>query len=270
MALAKQYGTSKKARAAIKKGASGGADYLWRLKADEQFTVRYLQEPKDWYEAAQHYVAGEFVWCSDPDGRKSCESCQSGNSPSKRVLTNVLDRESGKVRIIQMTSQLADSVAGKIDRPITTADYTIWREGSTKENTTYGADRLDPTRCDLSRYTLLDVEAAIVAELGFDPGGEEPEDEEPRSSKPKSKSRPTRRSREEPEEEDDYEDDEEEDDEEEPEEEEEYRPRRKPARTSSASPPVKKKRPAREDGYDEFKPEKSRHPEASRVRKLRK
>jgi hypothetical protein len=261
VALAKRYGSVEKARASFKK-KGGGGEYLWRLKADESFTVRFLQEIPDWVGAFQHYIGGEFVWCTDPEKFKECPHCKDGDRPAERALANVLDRESGQVRILQMTKQLADSVAGRGKQPVTTADYEIWREGSSKENTKYGADRMDPTKISLSRYTLHDIEAALVAELGFDPDSdeEEEEEEEPRSSK-KKPSRPSRRSR-------DEEDDEDEDEEDEEDDEEEEAPRRPMRRTSSAKPAVKKK-PRRDDGYDEFKPEKSRHPEAVRARKLR-
>lgn len=304
MALGKRYGSVKKARASLKKG-SGSSEYLWRLKADEQWNVRFLQEPPDWFEAAQHYVGGEFIWCTDPEKFKNCEQCQSGDRPAKRALANVLDRETGKVRILQMTKQLADSVVGKVDRPITSADYVIWREGSGKDDTKYGADRLDASKCDLSRYKLHDIEAALIAELGFDPEADEDEDdeedEEPRSTRKASSKNSSKRRRPEPEEEDEEdedeeerprrsskpnprparrsshvdEDDEEDEDDDEDEEDDEDEPPARSRRTSSSRAasssrrPVKKSR-SRDDGYDEFKPEKSRHPEAARARKLRK
>lgn len=305
MALGKKFGSAKKARASFKKG-SGSSEFLWRLKADEQFPVRFLQEPEDWFRAAQHYVGGEFVWCTDPEKFKKCEHCAGGDRPAMRALANVLDRETGKVRILQMTKQLADSVVGKVDRPVTTADYEIWREGSSKDDTKYGADRMDSSKCDISRYKLHDIEAALIAELGFDPDEDDDEDEEeePRStrSKPSSRSssRPRRRSAEpddededdvdgEDEEEEDerprrskksntrparrsrhVDEDEEEDDEdvEDEEDDEDERPSRPRRSSSTPKRPVKKSR-SREDGYDEFKPEKSRHPEAVRTRKLR-
>lgn len=305
MALAKQYGSAKKARSALKKSAAGASEFLWRLKADESFPVRFLQEPADWFEAAQHYVGGSFVWCTDPENNKDCEHCENGDRPAKRALANVLDRTTGKVRILQMTTQLANSVVGKVDRPITTADYEIWREGSDKENTKYGADRMDPTPCKLSRYTLHDIEAALITELGFDPNAEEEEDE-PRSSKSssaKGKSKPSRHE----DEDDDYEDDEEDDEEvdqyaemdrsELKAEIKKYDPSYVAKKSQSDDTlreilrdlaadedddeddedelPARSKRPAkksrdREDGLDEFKPDKSRHPEARPARRLRK
>lgn len=300
MALAKQYGSAKKARSALKKSAAGASEFLWRLKADESFPVRFLQEPADWFEAAQHYVGGSFVWCTDPENNKECEHCENGDRPAKRALANVLDRTTGKVRILQMTTQLANSVVGKVDRPITTADYEIWREGSDKENTKYGADRMDPTPCKLSRYTIHDIEAALITELGFDPNAEEEEDE-PRSSKfQRIREHDAKKKSRHEDEDDDYEDDEEEEevdqyaemdrselkaeikkydpsfvakksqsdetlreilldmvqDADEDEEEEDEPPARP---KHSAKKPAKKSRD-REDGLDEFKPEKNRNP----------
>jgi hypothetical protein len=89
---------------------------------------------------------------------------------------------------------------------------------------------------------------------------EDEEDERParrRSSKP---SRPARRSSHEDEDDEDDEDDEEEEDDDE---DEDVRPAR---RSSSRRPSPSRKKSSRDDGLDEFKPSKSRHPEARAAR----
>lgn len=93
-----------------------------------------------------------------------------------------------------------------------------------------------------------------------DEDDEDEEDERPTRRRGSKPSRSSRRSSHEDEDDEDDEDDEEEEDDDE---DEDVRPARRPSPRSSSS---SRKKSSRDDGLDEFKPSKSRHPEASAAR----
>jgi hypothetical protein len=301
MPATKTYGSVREARKSLKKRGGASAGILVRLtETEEEMEVRFLQEPDEWSEAWSHWIAKKFYWCSND---KKCEYCESDQA-RKLVLANVIQRSTGKVVVVQMAPSLADDVLRRYDKfgdSITGCDWSLSRSG-TGLGTKYRADALKESKVNFTRYQLHDIGQIVDNELAAQNGDDpEEEDEEPRSSKrrPVRPSKPARlakrRQDEDEEEDDDYEDDVDEDDEEEEEEERPKRRRSAPARRPSKPKrrhpdeddeeddedeeteeedeeeeerprPVKKKPSSRRssDGYDEFKPEKSRHPQARR------
>lgn len=211
MAVAKAYGSIKNAKSSMKKRGGGANGVIVRLKAEETLKVRFLTEPDQWFEAQFHWPKGQKFpsWCSQ---EKSCANCKSGDNPRTCVLANVLDREGGKVVVMQMPGSLAQQVFKryeKFDGTVMDRDYELSREGSSLEDTKYMVDYDAPSRFNGKRYasSLHDIEEIILADMGDSDGDDDEEDEEPRSSKKSSPARP--KSRHADEDEDDEEDGEE-------------------------------------------------------------
>lgn len=268
--LREQFDTKKKASNSI-------IGYVAKGDTD----VRFLTEPDGWWQAFLHYYQDQkkYIWCTKDDG--DCQGCADNVRPKEVWLANVLNRKDGnKVQIIQMPYSLASQLFERYKRrkTITDRDMTLIREGEGL-NTEYRYDPLDPSRIDLKKYRsqLFDGEEIIEKEVAEQNG----DTEEPRSTKSKKSSRKS--SRDDDYDEDEYDEDDEDFDEEEDDEEEEA-PRR-----PSKRKPAPKRKPSRRsrhededdedededdedddedyDGLDEFRPEKSRHPEARRSSK---
>jgi hypothetical protein len=276
VAVAKKYGSATKAKQAIKASASAGG-LIQRVQADEPKMVRFLAEPGEWYEAAFHWPEGQKFpsWCGN--GKKNCELCRENDTPRKAVLAPALDRESGKVIILQMPPSAADGVLARYDKfgkSVRTCDYEIRREG-TGLKTKYIVDYEPESRFNFRKYEnqMPDIEAAILEEIEAQGGNadDEPEDEEPRSTKKRRSHTPDPEDYEDEDDLDDEDDDEDEDefddeDEEEEEDDDDEEEDARPARRSSTRNPPTKKSPARTtrttarkksssyDEEDEYKP----------------
>lgn len=243
MALTEKYGSKKAVRAAMKGSTNSGA--FLRLKDGDRLKVRFLTEMGDWERAYYHWL-DSFLWCSR---RPDCRGCEANDKPKRIWLANVLNREDGKVSILQVPYTVSEQLQLKDDKydTIMDRDYEISRTGSGQYDTKYSLDWDSPRPFKAERYKTLDAAAAILTELGLDDDDddeEEDEEDEPRTSRKSSRSsssRSVRRSRH---------DDEDVDEDDDEEDEEETRPRK-----SSKS----------RDGLDEFRPKKSLHPDAKRI-----
>lgn len=243
MALTEKYGSRKEVHAAMRGGKNSG-NFL-RLKDGNRIKVHFLTEMDQWERGFYHYYNEKFLWCSRRD---DCPACEADNKPNRVWLANVLERETGKVSVLQVPYTISEQLADKDEKyeTITDRDYEISRKGAGKNDTRYSLDWDSPRSFNAKRYKLIDIAASILIELGLnDDDDEEEEDEEPRTAK---KSRParssSRRSRD-----DEDDEDEDTDDEEDDEVEEEERPRKSSKKSSR-------------DGLDEFRSGKSKHPAA--------
>lgn len=242
MALTEKYGSKKEVHAAMKGSASSGA--FLRVKDGDRIKVRFLTEMGEWERAFYHYL-DSFLWCSR---RPDCRGCEAEDRPKRIWLANVLNRDTGKVAILQVPFSISEQIQMKDAKydTIMDRDYEVSRVGAGLTDTKYSLDWDSPRPFKAERYNLIDIAAAILAELGLDDGDEEEdEEEEPRSSKSQRirEHDAKKKSRSRDEDEDEDEDDEEEDE------------RPAPRRSSNPS----------RDGLDEFRPKKPLRPEAKRV-----
>lgn len=208
-------GVAKSTKAIKDSLKKGGAGYLTRVPKDGSMTVRFLTEPEgNWVEYMEHYNADfNFFPCVEGDC-VGCENQKDGDYPSKRFLANALDVEEGKVVPLVLPKTLAAALMRRYDRygTLTDRDYTLMRTGDGFD-TTYDVEAEAPTKVNVKRYDLLDLEEALEKQL---PGAEvddEDEDDEPEIPAKKFGGKKRRPAPEPEDEDDDVEDDE--DDEEE-------------------------------------------------------
>lgn len=213
---------------AAKKSAKAGGNSLVRtIPSEGSITVRFLEEPPDWYGYYEHFEKsmGGYFPCTGDD----CPGCQNPSddgSRSFRYLANAYVVDDSKVMAVKMPKSLVEQLLKYHEKWGTSLDrdYDLSKSGSGKTGTNYMASPDSPSKMKLSRFSPLDLDEVLESML-LD--GED-DDEEPRRKKTKGKAS-TKRSRDEDDEEDDdpWDDDDDDDDEE-----EEERPRKKKKATA--------------------------------------
>lgn len=160
-------------KSSLKKG--GGAGYLTRVSADSSLTVRFLTEPEgNWVQYYEHYDdTRKFYPCTD-----DCPGCADGDSPSQRYLANALDVADGKVIPLVMPKTLAASAVKKYEKygTLLDRDYEIERSGSGFD-TSYEITPEPPSKMNVSRFDLIDLEEILAAQLQDEDEDVEDEDE---------------------------------------------------------------------------------------------
>lgn len=174
-------------------GSSAGGQHpsLKIIRAEEPLTVRFLEEPENWFGYMEHYdpEKQQFVTCTEG------ECCDELQKPGMAVLASAFVRDDGKVMAVKMKSSLVEILIAYYEKwgTILDRDYELRRSGSGKNDTKYFASNEDRQPMNLSRYKPIDPEEVLLY-------GRDDEDESPRNA--------PRRSREDDYEDDDYEEDE--------------------------------------------------------------
>lgn len=163
--------------------SSGDRTWIKGVKANEDLTVRFLTEPDSWYAYREHYDPSvHFFPCIGKDN--DCPGCEHDSDKvqrtSRRYLANVLDVENGQVLPLKLPLDLAQRLVARYERngdTLLNRDYTLHRMGKGLD-TTYDVTPEDKSQMDLSQYTLIDLEKALVQQFedAFDLDSEE-EDE---------------------------------------------------------------------------------------------
>lgn len=167
-------------------------DEVWRLKDGEAAHVRFLTEPSGWSRYYEHFDASRsgspFIPCIGRDD--GCTYCDDGVRSGKKFLANIVDLQTDKARVIVLPQTAADFLykrwASKdtiMDRP-----FTIEREGSGKDDTTYTVDHEAPSRFNTKRFEIKDLEEVLQSMLDGPTVAEDDDDDEPSWSRKKKKS----------------------------------------------------------------------------------
>lgn len=149
-------------------GGSGRSAQLF-LKNDSSIKVRFLQEPTTFYEYLEHY---------DPDRKMfvpAFENDPLDNHPNevtrkvgKRWICNVLDVETGRVRIVKLNQDQLNRLLIRHARYNTLLDrnYELIRIGGGRDSK-FDVDADDPTQMDLSRFSdkVYDLEDWLLGEI---------------------------------------------------------------------------------------------------------
>lgn len=166
-------------KASLKKG--GGTQYLTRVPADASITVRFLTEPEDWYGYYEHYDAvRKFYPCSD-----DCPGCTEGDRPSGRYLANALDVAEGKVVPLVLPKSMVSSLVKKHEKygTMLDRDYELSRSGNGLD-TEYDVTPEAPTKMNLTRYDLIDLEELLESQLEMAEGASSDDDDEDEDDAP--------------------------------------------------------------------------------------
>jgi len=176
--------------------STSGRTWIRGLKEGEDLTVRFLQEPDEWYSYREHY---------DPDthffpciGRNSdCPGCEHSSDKvqrtSRRFIAAALETETGQVVPLKLALDLANRLVARYERngdTLLNRDYTLHRMGKGLD-TTYDVSPEEKSDVDLSQYELPDAEAALIEQFedAHDLDPEDDEGEEEKKAPPRKQAR---------------------------------------------------------------------------------
>lgn len=150
--------------------SSGNRTWIRGIKAGEDLTVRFLTEPDEWYSYREHYDPDiHFFPCVGRDN--DCPGCEHESEKvqrtSRRFLANALDVEEGTVIPLKLPLDLANRLVARYERngnTILNRDYTLHRMGKALD-TTYDVTPEDKSQVDVSKYQLIDLEAALIEQF---------------------------------------------------------------------------------------------------------
>jgi hypothetical protein len=158
--LIQKMGSMKKFKAALKRG--GGSGMIQGVPADG-ITVRFLTEPDEWVGYWEWFdkEANQFV------PMVKGEDLPNGTKPSHRFLANAVIVSDGPrqdtVVALKLAKTLATSLGVKGDKygTLTDRDYELDKYGEGFD-TTYDVTPDAPSKRNLTKYELLDLEAIIM------------------------------------------------------------------------------------------------------------
>lgn len=137
--------------------SKGAASFIKSIPNDSVMTVRFLQEPHDWYGYYEGYLEERKRYFPVPegmdwDGRKSF-----------RYLTNVIDTDTDTVIPLKVPSSLANRLVVRFERygTLLDRDYDLLRTGKGLE-TEYDVETNAQEDRKLDQYELIDLEATLV------------------------------------------------------------------------------------------------------------
>jgi hypothetical protein len=221
--------------AAVKNSAkAGGNKHVRNIASEKSLTVRFLEEPSEWFGFYQHFEKPEGYFPCTGDDCRGCLNPSDDGSKSFRYLANAYVVDDSKVMAVMMPKSLVEQLLAYYDKydTILDRDYDLSKTGSGKEGTKYMASPDSPSKMKTSRFKLLDLDDVLESMIVGDDDDDDDDDEPPRKKKSSSASKKSRRTSDD-EDDDPWDDDDDEDDEDE----EDERPRKKKA---SKSKPTKK------------------------------
>lgn len=198
----KKLGSIKKAKASVNK-SSGNSDYTKSIPA-EGITVRFLEEPDQWYEIQQYWDEGDermYIVTEETPQHFVKDSYV-------RYVCNVVDTNESEVIALAMPKTVAKSMMERYEKhsTILDRDYELSKSGSGLK-TKYLVTPEAPSKKNLSRYELKDImeilEGMVPGDEDADLDDDDDEDERPSRRKKSSASRRKKS--------DDYEDDDDDD-----------------------------------------------------------
>ena len=182
--------------------SSGNRTWIRNLKQGEDLTVRFIDEPEDWYSYREHYSPEVYFFPCIGDDCPGCNSdSEKTQRASRRFLASVLDTDQGQVVPLKLPLDLANRLVARYERygnTLTDRDYTLHRMGKGLD-TSYDVTPEAPQKMDLSRYEPVDHEEVLIQQFQ-DAFGLDDDDDEPKA---KSETKPQREARSSVEEDDD-------------------------------------------------------------------
>ena len=159
MPIGKKVGSVKNLKKSMKSGG-GGAGFIKYIPKDQSMTVRFLEEPTEWFNFTSHY--DETMRRSYPCIGDNCPGCSAGIRGSSRYLTNALDTDRDEVVALELPKSLAGQLTSIFERKDTLVDrdFELVRDGEGLD-TTYSAIPEAPTKRKFDKYTLKDLEQVL-------------------------------------------------------------------------------------------------------------
>lgn len=154
----KKMGNIKTLRESLKKGGSSLGSYIKNVPA-EGITVRFLTEPEEWFGFYEYWNDESRTFVPMAQG----EILPDGAKPSFRYLTQALDIANDRVIPLKLAKTAANSLILKYDKFGTMIDrnYELQKHGEGLD-TTYDVTPDAPSKLNLAKYELVDLEQVLV------------------------------------------------------------------------------------------------------------
>jgi len=155
---AKKMGTIKALKETLKKGGSSSATYIKNVPS-EGITVRFLTEPEEWFGYFEYWDDSSKNFVPMAEG----EIIPDGSRPSFRYLAVALDVETDRVVPLKLPKTAANVLILKYDKFDTMMDrnYELQKHGEGLD-TTYDVTPDGPSKMNLAKYDLIDLEEVLV------------------------------------------------------------------------------------------------------------
>lgn len=156
MAFGSKAGSLQKLKKNLARGKGG---FIKRITPDGVI-VRFLQEPENWLNYAEHYDGESYVLCSNQD---DCEGCLERHKKTHRYLAPAIDRtDNNRVVSLKLPVTLTNQLVNRYEKwgTVTDRDYELSSSGSGKD-TTYVVDYQPPTKMNLAKYDVPDLEEVL-------------------------------------------------------------------------------------------------------------
>lgn len=172
----------------LKQSLKSKAGKTRTIPSEDSITVRFLDEPEDFYGYYQHWFKTGPKPCVEGD----CEGCNDDDPEirrkSFRYLANAYVVDDQKVQPVELPKSLVEQLVGYFEKKGTLLDrdYDLSKSGSGMTDTKYLASPDSPSKMNLSRFKKLDLANILASMLDDDDEDDEEEDDEPvrhRSSK---------------------------------------------------------------------------------------
>lgn len=137
--------------------SSGDSTWIRTIPANGEITVRFMEEPIEWFEYYEHWGQSvkSYYACIGKDN--DCPGCNSAdeqsNRRSKRYLANAIDVEASRVIPLKLPVDLVNRLKTRWERydTIIDRDYTLSRTGQGL-NTIYDLDPGEREKMDFDRF----------------------------------------------------------------------------------------------------------------------
>lgn len=173
---------------ALKKSLKGGQGNpnVRTIPTEDSLTVRFLQEPEDWYGYYEHWLSDGPVPCTEGE----CDGCDSDDPDEKRrsfrYLANAFVVDDQKVRVLKLPKSLVELLVNFYNKygTLLDRDYDLSRTGSGQMDTKYMAAPDSKSQMKLSRFKdkMLDL-GDILLEMANSSDDDDDDDEPVKSRK---------------------------------------------------------------------------------------
>lgn len=185
MPIGRKMGSMKELKKSLAKG--GGAGFIKYVPKNGSLNVRFLDEPENWVNYAEHY--DQVIRKSYPcNGEDTCPGCKTDERRSSRYLANAVDLDQQKVIPLQMPKDLANRLVVRYEKKgsLTDCDIELSRAGEGLD-TVYDYDADAPKPRKVSQYVLLDLLNVLDEAFNSVFGDDDDDDDDDTPAKPVAK-----------------------------------------------------------------------------------
>lgn len=187
-----RMGSAKAVKQSLKGG--GGNPNVKIVPKENSITVRFLDEPEDFFGLYEHWLSDGPVACTE-----DCEHCASDDPEERkrqfRYLANAYVVDDQKVVVLKLPKTLVELLMNfykKYDGTLLDRDYDLSRTGSGQNDTRYFAAPDAPRSIKLSRFDdkKFDLEEIAMSLANPEAADDDDDEDEPKKKKGKKKEDP--------------------------------------------------------------------------------